>query len=141
MQDVDIRDILTRTRVIAVVGISHKPERPSYQIARFLQEKGYKIVPVNPGLAGQELLGEIVYPDLAAIPKDAGVDMVDIFRKSEAVPEIVESVLRDLPSAKTIWMQIGVIHDGAAQVARSAGLDVVMKRCPKVEFPRVMAGA
>lgn len=139
MQD-EIRDILRETRVIAVVGISHKPERPSNDVAHFLQSKGYRVIPVNPGLAGQELLGETVYPDLASIPASIAVDMVDIFRRSEAVPEVVEEALAHLPHLRTIWMQLGVVHEEAAQKARDRGVRVVMNRCPKIDYPRLMAG-
>ncbi|KEO60985.1 CoA-binding protein [Thioclava indica] len=140
MTDADLRDILTETRVIAVVGISNKPERPSHEVAQYLQAKGYRIVPVNPGLAGQTLLGETVYADLGAIPDDLGVDMVDIFRRSETVPEVVADALAHLPGLRTIWMQLGVVHEGAAQQARAKGVRVVMNRCPKIDYPRVMAG-
>ncbi|KFE36718.1 CoA-binding protein [Thioclava atlantica] len=139
MQD-EFRDILRETRVIAVVGISHKPERPSNDVAHFLQSKGYRVIPVNPGLAGQELLGETVYPDLASIPASIAVDMVDIFRRSEAVPEVVEEALAHLPHLRTIWMQLGVVHEEAAQKARDRGVRVVMNRCPKIDYPRLMAG-
>ncbi|WP_417808259.1 CoA-binding protein [Thioclava sp.] len=140
MTDADLRDILSETRVIAVVGISNKPERPSHEVAQYLQTKGYRIVPVNPGLAGQTLLGETVYADLGAIPDDLGVDMVDIFRRSETVPEVVDDALAHLPGLRTIWMQLGVVHEGAAEQARAKGIRVVMNRCPKIDYPRVMAG-
>ncbi|MBN2740445.1 MAG: CoA-binding protein [Rhodobacteraceae bacterium] len=140
MTDSDLRDILSETRVIAVVGISNKPERPSHEVAQYLQAKGYRIVPVNPGLAGQTLLGETVYADLGAIPADLGVDMVDIFRRSEAVPEVVDDALAHLPGLRTIWMQLGVVHEDAAEQARAKGVRVVMNRCPKIDYPRVMAG-
>ena len=140
MTDSDLRDILSETRVIAVVGISNKPERPSHEVAQYLQAKGYRIVPVNPGLAGQTLLGETVYADLGAIPVDLGVDMVDIFRRSEAVPEVVDDALAHLPGLRTIWMQLGVVHEDAAGQARAKGVRVVMNRCPKIDYPRVMAG-
>jgi predicted CoA-binding protein len=140
MTDSDLRDILSETRVIAVVGISNKPTRPSHEVAQYLQTKGYRIVPVNPGLAGQTLLGETVYADLGAVPADLSVDMVDVFRHSEAVPEVVEDALAHLPGLRTIWMQLGVVHEGAAEQARAKGVRVVMNRCPKIDYPRVMAG-
>lgn len=136
----EIRDILREAKVIAVVGISHKPERPSYDVARYLQSLGYRIIPVNPGLAGQELMGETVYADLAAIPPEIEVDMVDVFRRSEAVPEIVDEALAQLPHLKTIWMQLGVSHEAAAETARAKGVRVVMNRCPKIDYPRLMMG-
>lgn len=129
----DIRDILTGAKTIAVVGLSAKPERPSHGVARFLQNKGFRIVPVNPGLAGQTLLGETVYPNLAAIP--FAVDMVDIFRNSAAAGAIVDDAVAI--KAKAVWMQIGVIDEAAAARARAAGLQVVMDRCPKIEWARL----
>ena len=138
MKDPEIKQILTEAKVIAVVGISANPARPSYGVAAFLQARGYRIIPVNPGLAGQELLGETVYADLAAIPADILVDMVDIFRRSEAVPEVVEEALAHLPALRVIWMQLGVVHERAAEVARARGVTVVMDRCPKIDYPRLI---
>lgn len=132
-----MRHIRDTTRVIAVVGLSPKHERPSWGVARFLQVGGYRIVPVNPGHAGEEILGETVYADLASIPKDLKVDMVDIFRRSDVVPAIVDEALRELPDLKTIWMQLGVEHAGAAATAEAAGVTVIQDRCPKIEFPRL----
>ena len=134
----EIKEILTEAKVIAVVGISANPARPSYGVAAFLQARGYRIIPVNPGLAGQELLGEGVYADLAAIPAEIAVDMVDIFRRSEAVPEVVDAALAHLPALRTIWMQLGVMHEGAAAQARARGVRVVMDRCPKIDYPRLI---
>lgn len=139
MQDTEIRKILTETRSIAVVGFSADPGRPSHYVTEFLQAVGYRIIPVNPGLAGQVILGETVYADLASIPKEIAVDMVDIFRQSSAVPAIVEAALANLPALRTIWMQIGVQHDIAAQTAIAAGKSVIMNRCPKIEYRRLMA--
>jgi len=138
MSDALIKDILKRSRVIAVVGLSHKPERASFRVARFLQGKGYRVIGVNPGLAGQEMFGETVVPDLASLPD--GVDMVDIFRRSEAVGPVVDAALADIPSLKTIWMQLGVVNDAAAEKANTAGVDVVMDRCPAIEYPRLFGG-
>lgn len=132
-----LRDILKSTRVIAVVGVSPNPVRPSYYVARYLGLKGYTVIPVNPGHAGEEILGRRVHADLASIPKDAHVDMVDIFRRSDAVPGIVEEALRELPDLRTVWMQIGVRHEDAAARARKAGLRVVENRCPKIEYQRL----
>ena len=132
-----IRQIRDRTRTIAVVGLSPKQDRPSWGVARFLQARGYRIIPVNPGHAGAKILGETVYADLSSIPADAGVDMVDIFRRSEAVPGIVDEALRVLPDLKTIWMQLGVSHPEAAAKAEAAGMVVIQDRCPKIEFPRL----
>jgi len=138
--DDDIRHILEGTRVIAVVGISANPDRPSHEVARFLQGRGYRVVPVNPGLAGQTLLGERVWPDLASIPADLAVDMVDIFRKSEAVPALVSEALAHLPGLRTVWMQLGVESAEAAASATARGVAVVQNRCPAIEYPRLMRG-
>lgn len=132
-----LREILGSTRVIAVVGVSPNPVRPSYYVARYLGLKGYTVIPVNPGHAGSSILGRTVYADLASIPKDAGVDMVDIFRRSEAVPAIVDEALTELPGLRTIWMQIGVAHAEAAAKAEARGIKVVQNRCPKIEYQRL----
>lgn len=137
MSDAEIREILKESKVIAVVGFSANAARPSHYVAAYLQAKGYRVIPVNPGLAGQIALGETVYPDLAAIPAEIAVDMVDIFRAPEAVPRIVDEALAALPSLKTIWMQLGVISPEGAEKARAAGKKVVMDRCPKMEIPRL----
>ncbi len=118
-----ISEILHSCRTIAVVGLSGKRYRPSYGVAEYLKRSGYKIVPVNP--METEVLGERAYPDLDSVP--GPVDMVDIFRRSEFVPEIVEAAIRK--GAKVIWMQEGVIHEAAARRAEEAGLKVVMDRC------------
>lgn len=131
-----LRRILRRAKTIAIVGVSAKEVRPSYFVARYLQLKGYRIIPVNPGIAGQTLFGEKVYPDLQSIP-DA-VDMVDIFRRSDAVPGIVDEALARWPDLQTIWMQIGVEHAGAAAMAEARGVEVVQNRCPKIEYQRLM---
>jgi predicted CoA-binding protein len=118
-----IAEILKTARTIAVVGLSPKRYRPSYGVAEYMQKAGYRIIPVNP--QESELLGERCYPDLEAIPEP--VDIVDIFRRSEFVPEIVEAAIRK--GAKVIWMQEGVVHEDAARRAEAAGLHVVMDRC------------
>ena len=135
--DAHLRRILTRTRVIAVVGVSANPVRPSYYVARYLGLKGFRVIPVNPGLEGQSLFGERVHGSLADIPADAAGDMVDIFRRSESVPEIVEEALAHLPSLRTVWMQIGVEHPEAAARAEAKGMDVIQNRCPKIEYQRL----
>lgn len=132
-----LHEVLTTTRVVAVVGVSPNPVRPSYFVARYLALKGFRVIPVNPGQAGSSLLGERVYPDLASIPKDAKVDMVDIFRRSDAVPAIVDEAIAHLPDLRTIWMQIGVQHPEAAARAEAAGLRVIQNRCPKIEYQRL----
>ncbi len=134
--DDHLRAILKRTRKIAVVGVSANPVRPSYYVARYLGLKGFEIFPVNPGLAGQALLGRTVYGSLAEVPDD-GVDMVDIFRRSEAVPEIVDAAMERWPALKTVWMQIGVEHPEAAAKAEARGIDVIQNRCPKIEYQRL----
>ena len=133
--DTFLKSVLQRTRVIAVVGVSMNPVRPSYYVARYLGLKGYRVIPVNPGHAGKILFGETVRGDLSEI--DVPVDMVDIFRRSEAVPPIVKAALDQFPDLKTIWMQIGVEHPEAAAMAQARGVDVIMNRCPKIEYQRL----
>ena len=137
MSDTDdfLRKILKRSKVIAVVGVSMNTVRPSYYVARYLSLKGYRVIPVNPGHAGKTLFGETVVADLSEI--SAPVDMVDIFRRSEAVPPIVDQALANLPTLKTIWMQIGVEHAEAAAKAEAQGIDVIQNRCPKIEYQRL----
>ena len=135
--DDHLRSLLRRARVVAVVGLSPNPVRPSYYVARYLQLKGMRIVPVNPGHAGKRVLGETVHAGLSDIPADLRVDMVDIFRRSEHVPPIVDEAIAAFPALKTVWMQIGVVNEEAAARARAQGLDVVMDRCPKIEYQRL----
>ncbi|MEX0310627.1 MAG: CoA-binding protein [Tateyamaria sp.] len=133
--DAHLRDVLKRTKTVAVVGVSTNPIRPSYYVARYLDLKGYTVVPVNPVYAGATLFGRTVQANLSDI--DEPVDMVDIFRRSDAVPEIVEDAMAALPQLQTIWMQIGVEHPEAANKARDAGLTVIQNRCPKIEYQRL----
>jgi predicted CoA-binding protein len=119
----EIRALLKTTRVIAVVGLSDKPDRDSYRVAGYLQSAGYRIVPVNPAV--KEVLGEKSYPSLKEVPEK--IDLVDIFRKPEAVPDIVEDAVA--VGAKAVWMQEGIVHNAAADRARAAGLQVVMNKC------------
>ena len=134
--DADLRRILTETRVIALVGWSPKVERPSHRVAAFLHQRGYRVIAVNPGVAGQDSgLGGPVVARLADI--DEPVDMVDIFRRAEDVPEVVDQALAALPGLKVIWMQLGIENTEAAAVARAAGLEVVQNRCPAIEIPRL----
>lgn len=130
-----LRSILTRTRRIAVVGVSMNPVRPSYYVARYLDLKGFEVVPVNPGHAGQMLFGREVRATLSDI--EGAVDMVDIFRRSEAVPPIVDEALERFADLQTIWMQIGVSHAEAAAKAEARGVTVVQNRCPKIEYQRL----
>ncbi|GFE48390.1 CoA-binding protein [Roseobacter cerasinus] len=130
-----LRAILRRTRRVAVVGVSMNPVRPSYYVARYLSLKGYDVVPVNPRHAGEALFGQTVRGSLGDV--DQEVDMVDIFRRSEAVPPIVEEALVCFPVLQTIWMQIGVQHAEAAAKAEARGVTVVQNRCPKIEYQRL----
>ncbi|WP_209504555.1 MULTISPECIES: CoA-binding protein [unclassified Ruegeria] len=130
-----LKAILQRTKTVAVVGVSMNPVRPSYYVARYLSLKGFKVIPVNPGHAGKDLFGQTVRGNLSEISEP--VDMVDIFRRSEAVPPIVDEALDAFPSLGTIWMQIGVEHPEAAAKAKARGVDVVMNRCPKIEYQRL----
>ena len=134
-EDARISSILTQTKVIALVGWSPNPDRPSHGVARFLKARGYRVIPVNPGQAGVQALGEVVRASLSDISEP--VDMVDIFRRSEAVGPVVEEALRVLPGLKTVWMQLGVINEPAAEAARAKGVQVVMNLCPAIEIPRL----
>jgi predicted CoA-binding protein len=134
-----LRGILKETKVIALVGASIKPERPSHGVMRYLQRQGYRVIPVNPGLEGQVLNGERVYKSLSEIPQaDTGkIDMVDIFRNSQAAcAPALEAIAI---GAKTVWMQLDVVNAAAAETARAAGLKVVMNRCPAIEIPRLLS--
>ena len=133
--DIFLRTLLTRTKVIALVGVSANPVRPSYFVARYLGLRGFKVVPVNPAYAGHVLFRQTVRAGLSEISEP--VDMVDIFRRPEAVPEIVDDAMRLLPALQTIWMQVGVSHPGAVKIAEAAGLDVIQNRCPKIEHQRL----
>ncbi|MEM1352874.1 MAG: CoA-binding protein [Pseudomonadota bacterium] len=133
--DADLKEILERTRRVAVVGVSLNPVRPSYYVARYLSLKGYDVVPVNPRHAGEDVFGRRVVKTLADI--EGPVDMVDIFRRSEVVPGIVDEALSVLDGLRTIWMQIGVQHAEAAAKAESHGITVIQNRCPKIEYQRL----
>lgn len=135
--DTYIADILGEARTIAMVGASAQTNRPSYFAMKYLLGKGYRVVPVNPTLAGQEVLGQRVYASLADVP--APVDIVDIFRNSAAALEITREAIRlkDTLAIKVVWMQLGVRNEEAAAEAEAAGLKVVMNRCPKIEYGRL----
>ena len=127
-----IRSILEQVRTIALVGASEKPHRPSHEVMAFLQRQGYKVIPVNPRLAGKEVLGEIAVADLAALPKP--VDMVDVFLAPERTDAIIDQAIElRIP---VLWLQIGVINEAGAARAEAAGLTTVMNRCPKQDIPR-----
>ena len=127
-----IPDLLRNSHTIAVVGLSHKRMRPSYGVSEYMQSAGYRIIPVNP--LESEVLGEKAYADLESVPEK--VDIVNIFRRSEFVPELVESAIRI--GARAVWMQEGVVHEAAAERARAAGLEVVMDRCILKEHRRMV---
>ncbi|MFK7938277.1 MAG: CoA-binding protein [Roseovarius sp.] len=130
-----LRTLLKRTKRIAIVGVSLNDVRPSFYVARYLSLKGYDVVPVNPGHAGKTAFGQTVVASLSDI--EGPVDMVDIFRRPEHVPPIVDEALALFPDLSTLWMQIGVWHEDAAKRARARGVEVVMNRCPKIEHQRL----
>jgi predicted CoA-binding protein len=133
MHDQTIADVLNSTRHIALVGASENPGRASHGVMAYLLAQGYKVTPVSPKLAGQTLLGQQVYAKLEDIPEP--IDMVDVFRNSEAAWGVAQEAIA--VGAKSLWLQIGVINEQAAVLAREAGLQVVMDRCPKIEIPRL----
>jgi uncharacterized protein len=139
--DTYLRDILSGARTIAVVGASPRPHRPSHGVMRYLQRHGYRAIPVNPFAAGTTILGETCYAALADIPLDqtGPIDMVDIFRRSEAAGTVVDEAIALGAEAgiKAIWMQLGVIDPAAAARAEASGIRVVMNRCPAIEIPRL----
>jgi len=130
-----IRDIMKSVKTVALVGASNNPARPSWIVTKYLIERGYDVIPVNPGLAGQEILGRPVYGRLADIP--GPVDMVEIFRNSQAAGPITDEALALEPPPKVIWMQLSVRNDAAAERAEAKGVRVVMNRCPKIEYGRL----
>lgn len=135
--DALLRGILARARTIAMVGASPRWNRPSYFAMKYLQEKGFRVIPVNPRAAGQTILGETCHEDLTAVP--GPIDMVDVFRDSAAAGAVVDEAigLKDEKAIQVIWMQLGVRNDAAAARAEAAGLGVVMDRCPKIEYGRL----
>ncbi|WP_312773222.1 CoA-binding protein [Atlantibacter hermannii] len=133
MNETEIADILKSTRTIALVGASDKPERPSYRVMAYLLDQGYHVIPVSPKVAGKTLLGQKGYVSLSEIPEQ--IDMVDVFRNSEAAWGVAQEAIAI--GAKTLWLQLGVINEQAAVLARDAGMKVVMDRCPAIEIPRL----
>jgi predicted CoA-binding protein len=130
-----IRSVLTETRTIAVLGASPKPERPSHDVLRFLLAAGYRVIPVNPGHEGGEIAGQRVYAGLRDIPE--AIDMVDVFRRSDALDSVVDEVLALNPRPKALWTQLGIVNPAATDRAAAAGLKVVVDRCPTIEFQRL----
>lgn len=130
-----LRSILTRVKTVACIGVSMNPVRPSFYVARYLSLKGFQVTPVNPMHTGEILFGQTVVADLAEVPGD--IDMVDIFRRPEHVPQIVESALALDHVPQVIWMQIGVTHPEAAAMAEAQGVTVIQNRCPKIEYQRL----
>ncbi|AFJ47553.1 CoA-binding protein [Shimwellia blattae] len=133
MNDELIAGILNSTRTIALVGASDKPDRPSYRVMAFLLDKGYHVIPVSPKVAGKTLLGQQGYATLADVPEP--IDMVDVFRNSDAALEVAREAIA--AGARSLWLQLGVINHEAEALARQAGLQVVMDRCPAIEIPRL----
>ena len=131
--DADIKALLEETRTIAVVGASDRPDRPSYRVMKTLQDHGYRTIPVNPQITGEHVHGEYVFRELGQLGDP--IDMVDVFRRSDAVGEVVDQAIAI--GAKSIWMQLGVIDQRAAARAEAAGLKVVMDRCPAIDLPRL----
>lgn len=131
--DADIADLLQSTRTVALIGASDRPDRPSYDVMRFMQEHGYRVIPVNPQITGQHVHGEYVWRELSQI--GVAIDLVDIFRRSEAAGDAVDQAIA--AGAKAVWMQLGVVNHEAAARAEAAGLKVVMDRCPKIEIARL----
>ncbi|NRG18443.1 CoA-binding protein [Rhizobiales bacterium] len=133
--DAYIRGILDEVKTIAMVGASANPVRPSYFVLKYLLAKGYDVIPINPGQAGKEILGQTVYASLSDVPKP--IDMVDIFRASEAAGGVVDDALKLDPKPKVIWMQLTIRNDAAAAHAEAEDVKVVMNRCPKIEYGRL----
>ncbi len=132
-RDEDIAELLRNARTIAMIGASDRPSRPSHGVMRFLQDHGYRVIPINPQITGEHVHGEFVWRELSQIGEP--IDMVDIFRRSQAAGEAVDEAIA--AGAKSVWLQIGVINEEAAARAESAGLKVVMDRCPKIDIPRL----
>ena len=135
-RDEDIAELLSATRTIAMVGASDRPDRPSYGVMKYLQSRGYRVIPVNPQITGEHVHGEYVWRELAQIGEP--IDLVDIFRRPQAAGEAVDEAIAI--GANAVWLQLGVINEEAAARAEAAGLKVVMDRCPKIDIPRLGVG-
>lgn len=131
--DAEIKALLEETRTIALVGASDRPDRPSYGVMKRLQDHGYRVIPVNPQITGEHVHGEFVFRDLSQLGDE--IDLVDIFRRSDAAGEVVDEAIAI--GAKAVWMQLGVVDQAAAARAEAAGLKVVMDRCPAIDIPRL----
>ena len=136
--DATLAAILERARSFACVGASANPARPSHYVSQYLIAQGYRVVPVNPGLAGQEVFGARAVATLSDI--EGPIDVLDVFRRSEAVPDLVAEALRDLPDLTCVWLQLGVFSDRAGAMCREAGIDFIQNRCPKIEHARLLKG-
>ena len=132
-RDEDIAELLRTTRTIAMIGASDRPDRPSYGVMRYLQSRGYRVIPVNPQITGEHVHGEYVWRELSQIGEQ--IDMVDVFRRPQAAGDAVDEAIA--AGAKSVWLQIGVVNHEAAARAEAAGLKVVMDRCPKIDIPRL----
>lgn len=135
--DAEIVNIWQTTQTIACVGASANAARPSHYVSQYLCDFGYRVIGINPGLAGQNLFGEPVYASLSDIPSDIQVDMIDVFRRPEHIPNVVDEALSCLPYLKTVWMQLGISNADAARAAVDAGKMTIQDRCPKIEIPRL----
>lgn len=135
--DQQLIDIFAQTKTIALIGASNKPSRASFRVGNYLADLGYRVIPINPGQAGKQLFGQTVVASLQDIPDPQDIDMIDIFRKPEFIGDIVDDAMNTLPNLKTVWMQLELTHEAAAQKASDAGIMVVQDKCPKIEYPRL----
>lgn len=137
--DSRLKHILKTSNVIGLVGLSHKPERPSHRVATFLAGKGYRVIGVNPGLAGRKMFGETIVASVSELPQET--DMIDLFRRSEAIEPVVDEALAALPGLRTVWMQLDIFSPAARAKAEAKGVIVVENRCPAIEYPRLIGEA
>lgn len=134
-----LRSIFKETKIIACVGMSPKERRASHSVSKYLISQGYRVIPINPVHAGEEILGELVYARLSDIPSDICIDMIDIFRRSEQVLPVVEEALEVLPNLRTVWMQLEITNAEATAMAAARGISVIQNRCPAIDLPRLLA--